>query len=59
MKYEAYQATTRRKRGWQVMEHDGTEDGRLVAGDLTDADCELIVRLLNIEHCASLPVSEQ
>lgn len=49
-KYEAYEATSRRKRGWQLMENDGSEDGRLVAGDMTEGDCKRCARLLNADE---------
>ena len=37
-------------RGWSVIEDDGTEDGRLVASALVEADAERIVRLMNSEE---------
>ncbi|MEE8615529.1 MAG: hypothetical protein V3T11_10005 [Roseateles sp.] len=49
-RYEAYHGNRRKNRGWQVMENDKTEDGRYVAGDLTEDDCNRIVRLLNADE---------
>lgn len=49
MKYEAYNSgdSKKTKRTWAVWENDGSEDGRLVASQLTEADCKRIVNLLN------------
>jgi len=45
-KYVTYRATLD-PRGWLVLEEDGTDDGRLVADHLVEADARLIVALLN------------
>ena len=51
MRYLAYRDGSG-PRGWSVIEEDGTEDGRLVASSLVEADAERIVRLLNDEEAA-------
>ena len=46
-KYEAYQETTQIKRGWSIWEKDGTQDGLLVAGNMTEIEAGRITALLN------------
>lgn len=52
-KYIAYNSGGMTRKGthpdrtWQVIEENGTEDGRLVAGDMIERDAKLVTRLLN------------
>ena len=48
-KYIGYEAG-RGERCWMIIEDDGSEDGRIVASDLTEADCARIVTLLNADE---------
>lgn len=46
MRFEAVEEN-KRARGWAVWENDGSEDGRLVAGNMKENDAKLVASLLN------------